>query len=175
MDVVLRPPVAADAGDIAETHVRAWQTGYRDMLPDEFLAGLSVDDRYRQWSGWLNDGTADLSGAVVAEVDGAVRGFVLFGSWRDEDADPDVGELRALNVHPDAWGVGAGRALLRAADDGLAALGYREAVLWVVTGNARARRFYEIDGWTPDGASKVDEREAVPIPEVRYRKAFAVT
>ena len=153
--------------------MRAWQTGYRGMLPDEFLAGLSIEDRLRQWSAWLNDETADLSGAVVAEVEGVVRGFVLFGSWRDEDADPAVGELRALNVHPDAWGVGAGRALLHAADDGLVALGYREAVLWVVTGNARARRFYEIDGWAPDGASKIDDRDAVPIPEVRYRKSFA--
>lgn len=172
MDVILRPPLAADAGDIAETHVRAWQEGYRDVLPADFLGGLRVEDRYRQWHGWLTDETADRSGAVVAEVGGVVRGFVLFGSWRDDDAETAVGELRALNVHPDAWGVGAGRALLKAADDGLVGLGYGEAVLWVVTGNARARRFYEIDGWAPDGASKLDERDVVPIPEVRYRRTF---
>ncbi len=172
MDVVLRPPTLADAAALAETHVRAWQAGYRGVLPDDFLAALSVENRYRQWRGWLDDATADHGGAIVADVDGVVRGFVLFGTWRDEDADPAVGELQALNVHPDAWGTGAGRALLQAADHGLAALGYCEAVLWVVTGNARARRFYEIDGWVPDGASKVDDRDAVPIPEVRYRKRF---
>ena len=45
------------------------------------------------------------------------------------------GELYAINVRPDWWGVGAGRALLAAVNAGLAEFGYRRAVPWVMPGN----------------------------------------
>jgi RimJ/RimL family protein N-acetyltransferase len=43
-------------------------------------------------------------------------------------------------------------------DAALAALrsaGFRRAVLWTLTGNARARRFYEKAGFAPDGATNI--------------------
>ena len=45
--------------------------------------------------------------------------------------------------------------------------GYEAATLWVLAGNAPARSFYQAQGWTADGAERVDpERGAL---EVRYR------
>jgi len=35
--------------------------------------------------------------------------------------------------------------------------------------NARARCFYQADGWIADGAARVDEVGGVSICEVRYR------
>lgn len=32
--------------------------------------------------------------------------------------------------------------------------GFASAALWVLEGNARARRFYHAHGWTPDGARR---------------------
>ena len=43
-------------------------------------------------------------------------------------------------------------------------------VLWVVPGNARARRFYERSGWSADGAERVAEVNGVTVPECRYAK-----
>ena len=48
--------------------------------------------------------------------------------------------------------------------------GYEHAVLWVAERNARARRFYEIGGWQPDGATKVDTFGGAEVHEVRYRR-----
>lgn len=46
-------------------------------------------------------------------------------------------------------------------------------MLWVLTGNARARRCYERAGWSADGAARVEELAAgVPIDEVRYVKGL---
>jgi RimJ/RimL family protein N-acetyltransferase len=70
----------------------------------------------------------------------------------------------------DRWGTGAGRALLLAAHAQLARLGYAEAVLWVLPGNRRARRFYEAAGWVADGAERSAEVQGVVVPEVRYRR-----
>jgi hypothetical protein len=43
------------------------------------------------------------------------------------------------------------------------------STLWVLEGNAQARRFYERRGWSPDGAA----REAFGVLELRYRRAIA--
>jgi len=78
--------------------------------------------------------------------------------------------LYAINVDPDRWGTGAGRALLAAAQAELARLGYAKAVLWVLPDNARGRRFYELAGWTTDGTQRTSEVRGVVVPEVRYRR-----
>jgi hypothetical protein len=52
----------------------------------------------------------------------------------------------------------------------LISAGYSQATLWVLRGNVRARRFYEIGGWAADGATQCDDRLGFPMDEVRYRK-----
>ena len=52
------------------------------------------------------------------------------------------------------------------------AQGCSEVVLWVVEGNAPARRFYERWGWRADGGRKVTPVEEEQLDEVRYRHAL---
>jgi hypothetical protein len=42
-------------------------------------------------------------------------------------------------------------------------------VLWVLTLNARGRRFYEAASWRPDGAARNLDFDGTPIEELRYR------
>jgi RimJ/RimL family protein N-acetyltransferase len=77
--------------------------------------------------------------------------------------------LYALYVTPDHWSTGAGRALTDAVLDGLRAAGYRRVVLWTLTENARARRFYAKAGFAPDGATNVLAALG-HIEEVRYAR-----
>ncbi|MGI8653420.1 MAG: GNAT family N-acetyltransferase [Geodermatophilaceae bacterium] len=78
--------------------------------------------------------------------------------------------LYAINLDPDVWGRGLGQRLLLAATAELSRLGFPEAVLWVATGNSRARRFYEAAGWAADGMERTDDSFGPPIDEVRYRR-----
>jgi len=55
----------------------------------------------------------------------------------------------------------------------LAAAGFTDASLWVLDGNARAERFYRLDGWTPDGARRPEELWGVVVDEIRCRTALA--
>jgi GNAT superfamily N-acetyltransferase len=66
-----------------------------------------------------------------------------------------VGELYALYVASAWWSTGTGRALMGHVLTALRADGYPRAVLWVLADNARARRFYERAGFTPDGGTNV--------------------
>jgi GNAT superfamily N-acetyltransferase len=51
--------------------------------------------------------------------------------------------------------------------------GFREATLWVIEANPRARRFYEREGWHPDGVERREEIGEVEVTEVRYRRGIA--
>jgi ribosomal protein S18 acetylase RimI-like enzyme len=164
--VTVRHARVEDAAALGRVHVRAWQAAYRGQLPDGYLDGLRAEERAAGWErGLQRDRARDP--VLVAERDARVVGFAVVGAAEDPRG---AGELYAINVDPDHWGTGAGRALLLAAQAELARLGYGEAVLWVLPGNRRARRFYQAAGWVADGAERSAEVQGVVVPEVRYRR-----
>jgi ribosomal protein S18 acetylase RimI-like enzyme len=154
-----------DARSIARVHVEAWRAAYRDLMPDAVLdefAGsatdrasrsAALDAREARWRDNLVK-TAPDRRTAVCEKEGSIVGFATAGPGR---ASPIHGEIWAIYAAPDAWGQGVGRALL---DDGLAFLaarGFDAIELWVLEGNLRAIRFYEIAGFRFDGAKKTED------------------
>ena len=75
-------------------------------------------------------------------------------------------------LDPSAWSRGLGRQLMDSSVEELRRLGYREAVLWVLDSNQRARRFYEIAGWSADGGAKEDDSRGFVLREVRYGRSL---
>lgn len=165
-----RPSDAAAMGALV---VRAWQAAYRGLMPDDYLDGLTVDDRADQWTRILTGDLEPPRAAFVAEDDGRVVGFVAVGGEM-EVADAVRGQVYALNVDPDRWGRGVGRALLAAGCGHLRAVGFATAVLWVHRDNARACRFYRASGWHADGAERRADALGVEVPEVRYHHSLIV-
>ena len=151
----IRRATVADARGIADVHLRTWQVAYEHVFGAERLAGIDLERRTASWERALLEGAT----AFVAEKDGRVVGF----------ASVRRGELDSIYVLPEAWGSGAGTALMRAAIEALRELGDREAVLWVLDDNPRARRFYEREGWARDGGTKDGEFLGMRAAEVRYR------
>ncbi len=58
---------------------------------------------------------------------------------------------------------------MAAARERLRLVGVAGAVLWVLEGNASARRFYELGGWRFDEACRTTTFGATPVRQVRYR------
>lgn len=79
-------------------------------------------------------------------------------------------EVELLHVHPRAWGRGAGRALLLAAEESLRAAGCSEAFLFTEERNSRALELYSRAGWRADGVVREREWLGVPIREPRLVK-----
>jgi ribosomal protein S18 acetylase RimI-like enzyme len=163
----VRAAVPGDAAQVAAVHVRSWQAAYRGLLPDDYLDGLRPEDRMARYTFGTNDPA--LPATVVAVEDGVICGFVTTGPARDDDV-VNGGEVLALYVDPDSWGLGVGRRLLRRGRADLVAQGFTEAVLWVLVGNDRAERFYRVDGWQPDDTQRTEEVWAVFVEEIRYRR-----
>lgn len=154
---------------VARVHVRSWQAGYRGLLPDAYLDGLRAEDRAQRYR-FASEDARDPA-TVVAIEDGTICGFATTAPARDSDVADD-GEVYALYVDPEWWGCGFGAALITEARRRLVDLGFRNAVLWLLAGNARADRFYRIDGWMPDGSRRTDSVWGVTVDEVRYRRAL---
>ena len=152
----LRPALPADALAVARVHVRAWQAGYRGLLPAGYLDSLRAEDRVARYT----FGRADGPRTTVAVDAGALVGFATIHG----------AELCALHVDPEAWGRGVGRALIAQARADLAAAGIAEAHVWVLVGNARAERFYARDGWTTDGTRRSDTVWGTAVDELAYRR-----
>lgn len=100
---------------------------------------------------------------------GALAG-VLAGSLR-AGAAAGCGKLGFIYVAPDRWRSGIGRELLRVGVDYLRDRGFQEATPWVFEANDLARAFYEVEGWTSDGARVETSRWGAPV--VRYRVQLA--
>jgi GNAT superfamily N-acetyltransferase len=174
MNFQIRSPAISDADDLGSVHVRAWQSAYRDgLMPDEYLDGLSIEERASMWRQWLSAEPRARAARLVAEVDlGKVVGFAMFGQAADEGSS-DVGELYAINVEPTYWGTGVGVALLNAAVTALSGFGFKNACLWVHRDNRRARAFYEREGWLSTGIEREQDVLGVTVPEIRYSRSLA--
>jgi GNAT superfamily N-acetyltransferase len=167
-EFVVRDANFDDAAGIARVHVGTWQHAYRGQIPDDYLDGLDVEQRRLAWKRLLDGKDPEWLGPVwVAETEGSIVGFASCGTNHD-DAGDRVGELFAIYALPEHWDTGAGRALFETAVEWLRA-NYDEATLWVLDANVRARRFYEIAGWAPDGTTKADDRGSFVLRETRYR------
>jgi len=148
--MTIEPATAEDAGAVAQIHVDAWRAAYAGIVPDDYLAALSVGQRLEMWRKAIVDQVPEL---LVARLDGRVIGWVSFGPSRDEGAAADAGEIWAIYLDPGQVATGTGRALWLRTRDRLIERGFASAMLWVLAGNARAIRFYERAGFRLDADS----------------------
>ncbi|MHB1674755.1 MAG: GNAT family N-acetyltransferase [Acidobacteriaceae bacterium] len=166
-DMLLRPAQPEDALAVAEVHVRSWQAAYRNILPDDYLDRLRPEDRAAKYEFASLD--PEKPQTIVALDEGSIHGFATTMPVSDADM-PGHGELCALYVDPKHWGHGLGVALLSAARAQMYERGFRKAVLWVLTGNARAERFYRNDGWAADGVRRTATVWGIAVDEIRYQR-----
>jgi ribosomal protein S18 acetylase RimI-like enzyme len=161
--IIVRPARPEDVDDVVDIGLTSWREGFRgvvprDLMPDPEGLRARIQERIAERGRPI----------AVGELDGTVRGWITFGTSRDADAGSTVGEIWALNVHPDAWRRGVGRELVGYALEQLARTPFSEATLWTFRDTPRSRSFYEALGFKRDGATQRRHASGGTI-EVRYR------
>lgn len=166
---MIREATTDDAAAIAGVRVASWRATYAGLVPDAILARMDV----ARDEAWITDRIEHEGGRgtlVVEDGDGRVAGYAMTSACEDEDA-AGLGEVQAIYLAPDARGHGLGRPLLEAAVGRLHEAGFGTVVLWVLDGNAPARRFYERAGFVGDGARRSLDFDGTAVDEIRYRRA----
>lgn len=141
------------------------RVAFAELVPASLRERFSYERRLPVWRARLEEQTAEARAWVALRHD-VVVGYVYAGPSRDPDADPArTGEIYDLYVVAEHWRGGLGRMLMSAAVEALRSTGRCRVTLWVIDGNARARRFYESRGFAADGA-----RRTAPsgVEEIRY-------
>lgn len=106
---------------------------------------------------------ADSGGDVV----GQITVLPAAGAPHPVD-DASLGHISNLFVRRDRWGAGLARDLHRAVLEAAGERGFTELRLFVAAGQARARRFYEREGWLPAGDPFDDPIPGLTMIEYRY-------
>ncbi|MEV0457214.1 GNAT family N-acetyltransferase [Catellatospora methionotrophica] len=162
-----------DVAAIGELHALSRRSAYRELLTPRQLAEITVADQQDQWARRYA-AEAHTHRLHLAVRDTAVIGFSYLGpAGPEEQAAPGTGLLNAIHVRPDVVGSGVGLALMGTCLAEFAALGHHRALLYVVTDNTRARRFYERGGWAADGVVRDTVIGPARVPVVRYARPIA--
>lgn len=134
--MTIRKATVADAAGIAKVHIDSWRTTYKGIVPDEYLADLSYDNREKQWVKILSECYAE---TFIAVEDDQIVGFV------SDRKDKDKRVLGAIYILEAYQGRGLGNELMKAifqyfADEGI------EKVYVEVLADNEAKAFYEHHG-----------------------------
>jgi ribosomal protein S18 acetylase RimI-like enzyme len=162
---VIFPAGPEDAEALADVHVRAWRETYQGLLPDSYLARMSVPVHARRFrSALLKPGEHEAT-LAAADRDGLV-GYAAGGPSRAKRLGE--AEITTLYVVRRAQGHGLGRELVRGLARVFAANGATSLMISVLRDNIPARGFYEHLG----GKGEAPRREPGPggvTYEVSYR------
>lgn len=163
--LLIRPARPADAPAMARVHVDTWRTTYGGLIPDAYLAGLSVERSAARWSDYLANPPAK-GLAFVAEAPAEhIVAVTSAGPLREALEDFDA-EIYALYVAQAYQGVGLGRRLVAACARELRNEGFHSLVIWVLKDNPACGFYARLGGQR--NAEKVVEIGGEPLLDVAY-------
>jgi len=161
---VIRLGAADDAAAIAALHAESWRSAYRGLIPDDDLGDTLDDERLKFWRDRFASPDPDRRIVFAAMASDVLVGFACVLA----DADPAHGPLLDnLHVRPGWRGRGLGAGLLQKSREWSRTIAPGQPMhLWVLAGNAAARRFYRNQGGVEE-SRRVERRGGMEIVSLR--------
>lgn len=154
-DVSVRPARPEDAPAVAGVQLRAWRSGYADVLPARLLDDDVAPALAARWTQACAADPPARHHVLVAIEEGLVVGFAALSPTGDEDRDAvTYAELLDLLVDPGHVRRGHGSRLLAASADILREDGFTHALTWLLAVDDAHRTLLTSAGWAPDGATR---------------------
>lgn len=158
----------ADAQILEATAGTAF-AGYRSFAPEGWSPPARGNEVVARIGRRLADPTM---WCTLAEIEGAPAGHVGFlASERTSRPDPapELAHLWHMFVRPPHWGTGLAIDLHTLAIEEATRQAYTAMRLYTPSGQARARRFYEREGWRATGTHTVHADLGLEMVEYRRR------
>jgi GNAT superfamily N-acetyltransferase len=165
----LRPARDSDVPALAALWYDGWRDAHVGRVPEELLAHRTPAALTNRMREFVASSEPKVLSITVADLDGCPIGFVV----------THLDEIDQLYVRADARGTGAASTLLAHGEDRIRSSGYPAAWLAVVEGNARARHFYERQGWHDAGPYDIsvwstEQNVRIGVPVRRYEIQIGV-
>ena len=140
MEVAIRPLRPGDLDQLVEL----WKALAVEGSPSDLVLYPPTDDNAARWRSWVADAVERGEIAVlVAEADGLIVGYVLFGERKSHlKSSYRRGVIHDLYVRPGWRGKGLGKRLLEGALDRMRTWGLDIATVSVATTNRAALSLY---------------------------------
>lgn len=144
--ISIRSAMPADAAAIGQVHVDCLHETYTSLMPAQWLAARTVEERTSRWKNILDEQSACGTIAVfIARCGDDICGFASCG-WQRTAILKELGfagEFSAVYVLRRFQRRGIGLALMCSLASAASENGITAAALWCLRDNVDARRFYE--------------------------------
>ncbi|HPP36321.1 MAG TPA: GNAT family N-acetyltransferase [Clostridiales bacterium] len=167
MNVFIRYANTNDCVILGEIHSESLRFSCAGIFPDDYIMNKFSPERRRE--GFRRELSLGYPETAILFADGIPAGLFTFGKSRYGEVDDSCIEIWRIYLKPEYIGKGFGTVLMEWGLEELRKKGYKQAVLWVLEDNHRARKFYERHGFVFDGKVRVFEDG---IRELRYSKAL---
>lgn len=164
--MIIREARLEDAVDLAKVQIDTWRTTYQGIIPDDYLAKMSYEEREQRWAAHFATTQDSYFTFVALDDSEKIVGFIRGGTYRESDPTYD-GELHAIYILKEYQGKGIGHQLTQTLIKRLLEVGIQSMILWVFAENQAARRFYEALGGQYVKSNRFEIRGAM-IEEVAY-------
>ncbi len=145
----VRSAKPSDAGAIARVHEETWLSTYQGIIPHLYLKRLIARRDESWWSSVIRRSSTKI---LVFTFNGEVQGYVSYGASRNPRR-ANIGEIYELYLSPTFQGLGFGKDLFQEAYKELKRDGRRSLLVWALSENEMACRFYSHLGGRQCGSS----------------------
>ena len=142
-EALVRRAGADDAAELADVFAQSWRLAYTGLIPTDHLDRMI---HLRQPSWWAK-AIAEKDRILVLEVDDEVVGYATCGPLRFRRARG--GEIYELYLTPIYQGLGFGEVLFEGCRHELDQMQLPGLIVWALSGNDAAHRFYWDRGGRP--------------------------
>lgn len=164
--MLIRRMTEDDLREVDALYVAAWKTGYKGLLPQDYLDMLKskIVDRSPK-SYFFDEGSFVIAdgGRIAAHVHARPAAEEEMSGW---------GEIHTMYALPEFWGKGHAGELFEYAVNWLCEKEFKKIYLYVLKGNERAANFYKKHGFNPTGDKIYCDVGGTTVVDIRYIKEF---
>lgn len=139
-NITIRKIQKEDIPAVIDIQIRGWQTAYKGIIDDSYLAAMNREERIQKREQDYLD-----SSFIVAESAGNIVGFCRYidtNTYTPEVENADC-ELMAIYVDPDLKRKGIGKNLFEYATADFLKKNKKKMVLWCLKDNTPSKIFYK--------------------------------
>lgn len=148
---------------VSRIYEESWKYAYKGIIPQDYLDSIPEG----RWAGRI---TREGMHTLLLTENGQLAGTASFCKSRWEQHS-GFGEIVSIYFLPAYIGRGYGRQLFQRCTEELHAMGFSRLLLWVLEENARARAFYEKNGFRCAGEYQEIQLSGKTLREVLYTNA----